>query len=83
MRAQEDRATHYDIWASPEGEAPDLDESGAVRHHVQRYTTCEGVLAEARRLLKAGRSVEIIPVPQDAPPPGGQRRATRSTSRRS
>ena len=63
---------HYDIWATPEGKAPDLDESDAMRHHVQRYTTCEGVLAEARRLLKQGRSVEIIPVPEGRPLPGEQ-----------
>lgn len=61
---------HYDIFASPEGEAPDLDETDIMREHVERYTTREGVLAKARVLLKQGRSVEIIPVPDDAPPPG-------------
>ncbi len=60
----------YDIWASPEGEPPDLDEAG-IRSYVERYTTREGVLAKARTLLNAGRSVEIIPVSDGAPLPGG------------
>ena len=64
---------NYDIWASAEDAPADPDEDGSVRHYVQRYTTREGVLAEARRLLNAGRSVEIIPVPDDAPEGGGRR----------
>lgn len=55
----------YDIWATPEGEVPD-SEDGDVKHHVERYTTCEGVLAKARVLLNQGRSVEIIPIPAQA-----------------
>ena len=66
---------HYDIWATAEGAPADPDEGGSVRHWEQRYTTREGVLAEARRLLNAGRSVEIIPVADDAalPHEGGAR----------
>ena len=59
----------FDVWASQEGGPPDPDEAG-IRHYVKRYTTREGVVAEARRLLKAGRSVEIIPVSDGAPLPG-------------
>lgn len=55
----------YDIWATPEGESPHPD--GNIKHHVDRYTTREGVLAEARRLLKAGRTVEIEPISDEAP----------------
>ena len=64
---------NYDIWATAEGEASDLDETDAVRHYVERYTTREGALAKARVLLKQGRSVEIIPVPDNAPPSEARR----------
>lgn len=60
----------FDIWASPEGGPPDPDETDIMREHVERYTTREGVLAKARVLLKQGRSVEIIPVPDGEPMPG-------------
>ena len=62
----------FDIWAGQEGEAPDPDEAG-IRHYVERYTTREGVLAKARVLLRAGRSVEIIPVADHAPPSEARR----------
>ncbi len=59
----------FDIWASPEGETPDPD--GGFEEHVDRYTTREGALAKARALLNEGRAVGIVPVADDADPPGG------------
>ena len=60
----------FDIWASAEGETPDPAD-GDTKHHVERYTTREGAVAKARTLLRQGRSVEIIPVSDTAPLPGG------------
>ena len=69
----------FDIYATAEGKTPDME--GDCQEYVDRYTTREGAVAEVRRLLWQGRAVGVVPVPDDAPLPGG--RATRSTSRRS
>jgi len=60
-----DQAVKYEIWASGQDQVP---EAGDSMSWVDLYTTREGALAKARVLLKQGRSVEIIPVPDNAPP---------------
>ena len=62
---------NYDIWATTREPEPEPGEIAAV--FIERYTTREGVLAKARVLLKQGRSVEIIPVPDNAPPSEARR----------